>query len=207
MNNRAVLLVTAAGEIPWHSLTGPYERADAFPQWVEQLAAEEDAVVDAARRSVAMNFEHQGTLWTVTPFAMLLLRRTLAAAAEAGRSKTARRVLELFLEVFETAEAALTQGIPEPLPLFSDMLLPQNLPPDTTVDEEGRGDEDAIFEEYYEEMDESLFTSCFYYSWYVLGWSLREDFPQLADSPDAALQEALSAFAGEKRDFLLALPE
>ncbi|AVK82315.1 hypothetical protein C3943_01545 [Lysinibacillus sp. B2A1] len=54
--------------IPWQQLTTPYGRGTAIPQLIEQEQYQQ----------LAELIEHQGTLWQVTPWVLLILLKKLA---------------------------------------------------------------------------------------------------------------------------------
>jgi len=54
--------------IPWQQLTTPYGRGTAIPQLIEQ----------EQYQKLAELIEHQGTLWQVTPWVLLILLKKLA---------------------------------------------------------------------------------------------------------------------------------
>ena len=53
--------------IPWRQLTTPYGRGTAIPQLIEQ----------EQYTQLADLIEHQGTLWQVTPWVLLILLKSL----------------------------------------------------------------------------------------------------------------------------------
>ena len=55
--------------IPWQQLTTPYGRGTAIPQLIEQEQYQQ----------LAELIEHQGTLWQVTPWVLLILLKNLAS--------------------------------------------------------------------------------------------------------------------------------
>ncbi|WP_338652275.1 hypothetical protein [Lysinibacillus sp. Y5S-8] len=67
--------------IPWLQLTTPYGRGTAIPQLIEQEQYTE----------LAELVEHQGTLWQVTPWVLLVLLKKLA-------SKDTKEALTTFFE-------------------------------------------------------------------------------------------------------------
>lgn len=59
-------------DIPWHRLTTSYGRATNFPTELDVLWKMESIdAVDAAGEEIALNIEHQSTLWHATPFALI----------------------------------------------------------------------------------------------------------------------------------------
>jgi len=68
-------------DIPWRRITTTYGRATDFPKYFEILSKMEDwDAVKNAGEEIAMNIEHQSTLWHATPFAMIFLYRILKNA-------------------------------------------------------------------------------------------------------------------------------
>ncbi len=54
-------------DIPWHRITTTYGRATDFPKYFEILSKMEDwDAVKNAGEEIAMNIEHQSTLWHAT---------------------------------------------------------------------------------------------------------------------------------------------
>ena len=59
-------------DIPWYRLTTSYGRATDFPGALDTLWAMESIdAVDEAGEEIALNIEHQSTLWHATPFALI----------------------------------------------------------------------------------------------------------------------------------------
>ncbi|WP_157078644.1 hypothetical protein [Methanobrevibacter filiformis] len=58
-------------------MEGPYSRGDKFPEWMVLLTDKNLSIRDTAKENIALNFEHQETLWLVTPFVMLQLQKIL----------------------------------------------------------------------------------------------------------------------------------
>lgn len=72
--------------IPWLQLTTPYGRGTAIPQLIEQEQYTE----------LAELVEHQGTLWQVTPWALLVLLKKLASK---NTGDVSVQEIELYLAV------------------------------------------------------------------------------------------------------------
>lgn len=82
-------------DIPWQRLTTPFGRATEFPQWLTTLtntlnntlvqpqSNAANANYQALFKRIKSHVEHQGTLWQVTPWAVIFLGRILQSA-EAG---------------------------------------------------------------------------------------------------------------------------
>lgn len=201
-------------DIPWNLLSTPYSRAGEFPAWFKELNGENAQRVANAAREIALNIEHQSTLWQVTPFAMIILDRLLSSAIDKYQytkdeaDKTIiRHIMEIYVPVFETVDFMLEStdnDLPDPLPLFSDMLAPEYLLP--TVEELDGDDEDeleAYLEMQYMEMPEELFYSFFHYSWMVLAFSLNKNTYKLIEINDMEINGCLDVVRNpEIRDFM-----
>lgn len=72
--------------IPWQQLTTPYGRGTAIPQLIEQEQYQQ----------LAELIEHQGTLWQVTPWVLLILLKKLASK---NTEDISLQVIELYLAV------------------------------------------------------------------------------------------------------------
>ena len=63
-------------DIPWHRLTTSYGRGTDFPNQFDVLwKMNSIETIDVAGEDIALNIEHQSTLWHATPFAMIFLLR------------------------------------------------------------------------------------------------------------------------------------
>ena len=68
-------------DIPWHRLTTSYGRGTDFPNQFDVLwKMDSIEAVDATGEDIALNIEHQSTLWHATPFAMIFLLRIFKKA-------------------------------------------------------------------------------------------------------------------------------
>ena len=156
-------------DIPWHRLTTSYGRATDFPRALDTLWAMESIdVVDEAGKELALNIEHQSTLWHSTPFALIFLLRTFKKAVEEQRHNEVARYLaealvELFIVIVESIRDGLVLEHADPLPNFVDMLDEEYLWSEV-YDE----DEDMIRYEEDEVFPDDLFFSFYYYSLQVL---------------------------------------
>lgn len=72
--------------IPWQQLTTPYGRGTAIPQLIEQEQYQQ----------LAELIEHQGTLWQVTPWVLLILLKKLASK---NTEDISLQEIELYLAV------------------------------------------------------------------------------------------------------------
>ena len=156
-------------DIPWHRLTTTYGRATDFPGELDALWAMESIdAVDEAGKEIALNIEHQSTLWHSTPFALIFLLRTFKKAVEEQRHNEVARYLaealvELFIVIAESIRDGLVLEHADPLPNFVDMLNEEYL-----WSEEYDEDEDMIRYEEDEVFPDDLFFSFYYYSLQVL---------------------------------------
>ena len=156
-------------DIPWHRLTTSYGRATNFPTELDVLWKMESIdAVDAAGEEIALNIEHQSTLWHATPFALIFLLRIFEKAVEEQRHNEVARYLaealvELFIVIVESIRDGLVLEHADPLPNFVDMLDEEYLWSEV-YDE----DEDMIRYEEDEVFPDDLFFSFYYYSLQVL---------------------------------------
>ena len=156
-------------DIPWHRLTTSYGRATNFPTELDVLWKMESIdAVDAAGEEIALNIEHQSTLWHSTPFALIFLLRTFKKAVEEQRHNEVARYLaealvELFIVIAESIRDGLVLEHADPLPNFVDLLDEEYLWSEV-YDE----DEDMIRYEEDEVFPDDLFFSFYYYSLQVL---------------------------------------
>ena len=156
-------------DIPWHRLTTSYGRATDFPKELDVLWKMESIdTVDEAGKEIALNIEHQSTLWHSTPFALIFLLRTFKKAVEEQRHNEVARYLaealvELFIVIVESIRDSLVLEHADPLPNFVDMLNEEYL-----WSEEYDEDEDMIRYEEDEVFPDDLYFSFYYYSLQVL---------------------------------------
>ncbi len=156
-------------DIPWHRLTTSYGRATDFPAHLEVLWDMKDVdAVDVAGEELALNIEHQSTLWHATPFALVFLLRIFKKAVEEqGHNEVARYLVkelaELFIIIVECIRDGLMLEHADPLPNFEDMLNEEYL-----WSEEYDEDEDVLRYEEEEVFPDDLFFSFYYYSLQVL---------------------------------------
>lgn len=138
-------------DIPWHRLTTTYGRATDFPTELDVLWSMKSIdAVDAAGEALAMNIEHQSTLWHATPFAMIFLLRIFKKALEERtQNEVAHYLAEQLVDLFTVIAECIRDGLllehADPLPCFEDMLNEEYL-----WSEEYDEDEDVL---RYEEED------------------------------------------------------
>lgn len=156
-------------DIPWHRLTTAYKRATDFPKYFDvlfKMKSKED--VKAAGEEIAVNIEHQDTLWHATPFACIFLYRIYKKALENKiKNDIAEYLADELSELFDYINAAIktVNGMEhsDALTHFSDMLDEKYLWPEIYDEEEDemRWDEDNVF-------PDDLYYSFYYYSEQVL---------------------------------------
>ena len=156
-------------DIPWHRLTTSYGRATDFPAHLKVLWDMDNIdAVDAAGEELALNIEHQSTLWHATPFALIFLLRIFKKAVEEqGHNEVARYLVEELAALFTIIAECIRDGLmlehADPLPNFEDMLNEEYL-----WSEEYDEDEDILRYEEEEVFPDDLFFSFYYYSLQVL---------------------------------------
>ena len=156
-------------DIPWHRLTTTYGRATDFPAHLEVLWDMKNVdAIDAAGEALAMNIEHQSTLWHATPFAMIFLLRIFKKALEERTQNEvahylAEQLVDLFTVIAECIRDGLVLEHADPLPHFVDMLNEEYL-----WSEEYDEDEDVLRYEEEDVFPDDLFFSFYYYSLQVL---------------------------------------
>ena len=156
-------------DIPWHRLTTTYGRATDFPTALDVLWSMKSIdAVDAAGEALAMNIEHQSTLWHATPFAMIFLLRIFKKALEERTQNEvahylAEQLVDLFTVIAECIRDGLVLEHADPLPHFVDMLNEEYL-----WSEEYDEDEDVLRYEEEDVFPDDLFFSFYYYSLQVL---------------------------------------
>jgi len=158
-------------DIPWPRLATAYGRATDFPQYFEAMLGSDASEAEKAVEQIALNIEHQNTLWPATPFAMIFLARILEKAFSDIKKDVNRRIavslLDLFIEVAQIFNMGDEMEHADPLPFFSDMLKEEYLWPEE-YDEE---DDEGRYEEDEGPFPDDLFYSFYYYSCEVLKFS------------------------------------
>ena len=156
-------------DIPWHRLTTAYKRATDFDKYFDvlfKMKSKED--VKEAGNEIAVNIEHQDTLWQATPFACIFLYRIFKKALE-DRDKNpvaaylVPELAELFVYIVEAVNIVENMEHPDPLVNFKDMLSEEYLWSEVYDEEEDemRWDEGDVF-------PDDLYYSFYYYSKQVL---------------------------------------
>lgn len=156
-------------DIPWHRLTTSYGRGTDFPNQFDVLwKMNSIEAVDVAGEDIALNIEHQSTLWHATPFAMIFLLRIFKKAQEeSAHNEVAQYLAEQLVELFTVIAECIRDGLvlehADPLPCFDDMLNEEYL-----WSEEYDEDEDVLRYEEDDVFPDDLFFSFYYYSLQVL---------------------------------------
>ena len=156
-------------DIPWHRLTTAYKRATDFDKYFDvlfKMKSKED--VEEAGNEIAVNIEHQSTLWHATPFACIFLYRIFKKALE-DRDKNpvadylVPELAELFVYIVEAVNIVEDMEHTNPLVNFKDMLSEEYLWSEVYDEEEDemRWDEGNVF-------PDDLYYSFYYYSKQVL---------------------------------------
>ena len=156
-------------DIPWHRLTTAYKRATDFDKYFDVLfnmKSKED--VKEAGNEIAVNIEHQDTLWQATPFSCIFLYRIFKRALEDRYKNPVAAYLvpelaELFVYIVEAVNIVENMEHPDPLVNFKDMLSEEYLWSEVYDEEEDemRWDEGDVF-------PDDLYYSFYYYSKQVL---------------------------------------
>ena len=156
-------------DIPWHRLTTAYKRATDFDKYFDvlfKMKSKED--VKEAGNEIAVNIEHQNTLWQATPFACIFLYRIFKKALEDRDKNPVAAYLvpelsELFVYIVEAVNIVEDMEHPDPLPHFKDMLSEEYLWSEVYDEEEDemRWDDGDVF-------PDNLYYSFYYYSKQVL---------------------------------------
>ena len=156
-------------DIPWHRLTTSYGRGTDFPNQFDVLwKMNSIETIDVAGEDIALNIEHQSTLWHATPFAMIFLLRIFKKTQEESAQNEvahylAEQLVELFTVIAECIRDGLMLDYADPLPNFEDMLNEEYL-----WSEEYDEDEDVLRYEEDDVFPDDLFFSFYYYSLQVL---------------------------------------
>ena len=179
-------------DIPWHRLTTSYGRGTDFPNQFDVLwKMDSIEAVDVAGEDIALNIEHQSTLWHATPFAMIFLLRIFKKAQkERAHNEVAQYLAEQLVELFTVIAECIRDGLmlehADPLPNFEDMLNEEYLWSEA-YDE----DEDVLRYEEENVFPDDLFFSFYYYSQQVL--LLAIPLLDTSDEEEAKLLGLISA--------------
>ncbi|WP_445479066.1 hypothetical protein ACULLL_01140 [Lysinibacillus irui] len=143
-------------DIPWQQLTTPYGRGAAIPQLIEE----------EHYRQLAELIEHQGTLWQVTPWVMLILLKKLGSQ---DKEDVSLQEIELYLAVAQ----AITVDYLKPTQTVQPM---QKLLDRNYLWTENEEDDDQEWErETPTGYEQTAFLSYYYFSYLLL----QEAIPSL----------------------------
>lgn len=152
-------------DIPWSRMVTAYGTAENYPEYLSILDSMEsiDEMNDALDN--ISDFEHQSTLFTPAPFALVFLAEILEKAKNKNTPEAEWLVNELnksfdyYLEICSDAE---NMEHDEPLPNFSDLLDERYMLPENYTEDD--------LDEYYENFmpDDDYFYSLYYYSKIVI---------------------------------------
>lgn len=164
MNIKEYIKNLNISNIPWNRMVTAYGTAENYPQYLSTL----DSMNNIDKMNEALNdvsdFEHQGTLFSPAPFALVFLVRIYEKARQTNTAEAEWLVNELnksFDYYLEICEDANKMEHAEPFPEFSDMLDEQYLLPEDYTEND--------LDEYYENfMPDDCFYSLYYYSGIIL---------------------------------------
>lgn len=152
-------------EVPWSRLGTPYGSGENFPEYfeiLENIEIKAEKQIKWGIEQISSEIEHQGTLWPVTPFAMIFLMRIFKEAVSKMRNNKlfcylANELLNIFAIIAESYDITKEMGDSKPLYHFSDMLKEEYLWPENC-------DEDEMDYDF----PDDLFYSFYYYSYQIL---------------------------------------
>lgn len=149
-------------DIPWGRLTTPYGTAEEMPNLIQERRFGE----------IAQLIEHQGTLWQVTPWALLFMLRESAGKRLDELPKSERTAYDAVWEAIRDVEES-GQEIPEypadPLELLREELLwaeeeDEEADEDEEDEEDNEEDESEWLEEEMRGYDPASFAAYYVYS-------------------------------------------
>ena len=174
-------------DIPWERLICTNGRALHIPKLLQELSTLDPQVASKALRDLSLEIEHQATLWTVAPFALIFIGRCgdqLQAVDEPQRLKLQQLQVDLseyFQELLEICHEFLSSSYSDPAKIFSSwaeffkdehLLPPLNSASDAASEAEDDGEEDDYADDVDWESDlpdsPELLASCYAYSQRIL---------------------------------------
>lgn len=166
-HNQNFIETLTVEQVPWKRLSTPYGRATEFPQYFIDLGSKQADKMKQAMKQISMHTEHQSTLWSVTPFAMIFLVRIFKQLIADEKENhvfypICADLLALFVTIADCYHMAGEMEHAAPLPDFADQLKEEYLFPEH-YDEE---DDELWYEE--ESFPNDLFYSFYYYAYQVL---------------------------------------
>ena len=165
-------------DIPWHRMVTAYDKAEKYPEYLRILDEMKDLdEVKQAWNSIS-DFEHQSTLYTPAPFAVVFLVRIYEKAKQTDNPVAkwlADKLLDEFryyLQVCDETENAMEHA--EPLENMSDILndkylLPEDFDLDPEYDEDDDEEDIVDVDEFIASLfPDDLFYSLYYYTRIIL---------------------------------------
>lgn len=162
-------------DIPWHRMVTAYETAEKYPEYLSILDEMKDLdEVKQAWNSIS-DFEHQSTLFTPAPFAVVFLVRIYEKAKQADNPVAvwiADKLSDEFGYYLEICNDAEKMEHAEPLENMSDILndkylIPEGFDLDPEYDDDDEDDFD-VDEFIVSLFPEDLFYSLYYYTRKIL---------------------------------------
>lgn len=163
-------------DIPWHRMVTAYETAENYPEYLRILYEMKDIdEVKKAWNSIS-DFEHQSTLFTPAPFALVFLVRIYEKAKQTD-SPVAKWLVDKLSDEFryylELCDDADRMEHADPLENMSDILndkylLPEGFDLDPEYDEDDEEDIIDVDEFIVSLFPEDLFYSLYYYTRIIL---------------------------------------
>ncbi|MDE7104995.1 MAG: hypothetical protein K2O36_03855 [Ruminococcus sp.] len=155
-------------DIPWHRMVTAYGTAENYPEFLSTLDSMQNIKeMDEALNNIS-DFEHQSTMFTPAPFALVFLVRIYEKAKNKNTPEAEwfinelNKIFDYYLEVCNENDDAEWFEDVQPLPNFSDMLNEKYLLPENHTEDD--------LDEYYENFmpDNDYFYSLYYYSKIVI---------------------------------------
>ncbi|MDE6678788.1 MAG: hypothetical protein K2K02_07085 [Ruminococcus sp.] len=164
-------------DIPWHRMITAYETAEKYPEYLSILDEMKDLEeVKKAWNSIS-DFEHQSTLYTPAPFAVVFLVRIYEKAKHTDNPVAiwlADKLLDEFRYYLEICNDAEKSEHADPLENMSDILndkylLPEGFDLDPEYDEDDDEEDIVDVDEFIAGLfPEDLFYSLYYYTGKIL---------------------------------------
>lgn len=162
-------------DIPWERLVSTNGRASEIPDQIRRLGSLDPQKASLALRSLSLEIEHQETLWTVAPFALIFMGRCgdQLRSSEHQLTKLQANLSEYFQELLTICSESLRYFNREETKVFAswdEFFKKEHLLPPVNYEALEENDDDK--EEYEEELDweedlpdsQELVLSCYEYS-------------------------------------------
>lgn len=164
-------------DIPWHRMVTAYDKAENYPEYLRILDEMKDLdEVKKAWNSIS-DFEHQSTLFTPAPFAVVFLVRIYRKAKQTDSPAAqwlADKLSDEFGYYLEICNDAEKMEHAEPLENMSDILndkylLPEGFDLDPEYDDDDDEEDIIDVDEFIVSLfPEDLFYSLYYYTRKIL---------------------------------------